>query len=101
MGQVREQELGLQLMRCCCQWRHVRFEVVRSGAACQLPVVGQLLLAIDLLYSRRIPLDLECITPLFGLPVTISHDRHAFSASIKRYTQHRLHAFDSTCRAVI
>ncbi|MNV50924.1 hypothetical protein D3C71_1429540 [compost metagenome] len=88
-------------MGCCFQWRHVRLEEPWTRTTRQLPVVGQLLVAIDFFDSRRIPLQFQCITPLFGLPVTVRDHGHAFSSPIERYAEHRLHAFDGACRAVI
>ncbi|MNN19456.1 hypothetical protein D3C81_1326990 [compost metagenome] len=101
MGQIWEQELGVQLMRCGCQWRHIRLEESCARASRELTVVGQLFLAINLLHGRRIPLNLERITPLLGWPVAFGDNGNAFGPSIERYAQHRLDAFDGAGRAVI
>ena len=72
-----------------------------ARAAGQGFVVGQLLFAVDLFHRRRIPLNIEGITSLLGLPIAFSHDRHAFGTAIKRHAIDRFNSTDGACCAVI
>ena len=71
------------------------------GRRGQLAVLGQLLFTVHLLHGRKVPLQLQRVAALRGLPISLCHDGHAFSATVQRHTQHRLHAFHGARRAVI
>ena len=101
MGEVREHELGFQLLRGRGQRRHVGVELARAGTRGQLAVLGQLLFAVHLLDSSRVPLQLQSVAALLGRPVAVGHDGHAFAAAVQRHTQHGLHALDGARRAVV
>ena len=101
MGQVGKDELGFQLPRRGGQRRHVGVERARAGLAGQLAVLGQQAFAVHLLDAGGVPLQLERVSPLFGGPVAVGHDGHAFAAAVDRHAQHGLHAFDGARRAVV
>ena len=101
MGEVREHELGFQLPGRRVERRHVGVELARAGARGQLAVLGELPFAVDLLHGRRVPLQLQGVAALRGLPVSVGHHGHAFGAAVQRHAQHGLHAFHGARRAVV
>ena len=101
VGEIRKHELRFQLPGRRVERRHVGVELARAGASGQLAVLGELPFAIDLLDGRRVPLQLQGVAALRGLPISVGHDGHAFGATIQRHAQHGLHALDGARRAVV
>ena len=101
VGQVGEDELGLDAPGGGRERRHVGIEVSRARTVGEAAIVRQLPGAVDLLDAGRVPPDLQRIAPLLRRPVAVGHDRHAFGAAVKRHAQHRAHALDRAgCRIV-
>ena len=88
MGQVREGELGTDLLGRLGERRHIGLVLQRARLLGQGLVAGQLGGAVDLLHARGVPLQLQRITRLLGGPVALGNHGHALPAPVGGHAQH-------------
>jgi hypothetical protein len=74
MGEVRKDELGLQMQRRLGHWRHVRIELPWAWLLGQFPVLGRAAVSLSTFSTAEVSqLQLERLAPLLRGPVAVGH----------------------------